>query len=484
MKKRNSTQLKTLGTTLISVGTILASTNVLAASTPAHTVTHHKKHTHHYSKTVHESAQASEVKVCTKGGLFVKDLGNGNWFKIGGLIQADETIFMGSAGDKGLGAPASGPGQLSSGATLRRLRLEPSGGYGDNWSYKAILEFRPGGTINIKNAYINYAGVEPKFNLSFGQVTPATGLEYSVYVADGLFREISIGSNAFQAPDGLGIYADVKLGDTFAAQFAAIQPDANYANTNLGASASPFTYSTAYNDTSKADKWAGAARLLFSPVHDNENIFHFGVSAWYQALASVSAQSGAPLYYTLFTKTQEYKTRNNVDLIGIGLENPTLAGAINPALQLKSFMVGTVEAAGIMGPLLVQGQYYRASINQFNTALAKVKPSAWYAQVGYILTGEMRSYNAAKGVLVRPTPEAACGAWEVGLRYSYLGLNDKNVQGGSQHDTTFGLTWFASKAISFQAVYTRASIHPAPFINIASSKRKLDVFGLRFQAAF
>ncbi len=34
------------------------------------------------------------------------------------------------------------------------------------------------------------------------------------------------------------------------------------------------------------------------------------------------------------------------------------------------------------------------------------------------------------------------GAFELGARYSYVNLNDRSIQGGKEHNVTFGVNWY------------------------------------------
>jgi phosphate-selective porin OprO/OprP len=45
------------------------------------------------------------------------------------------------------------------------------------------------------------------------------------------------------------------------------------------------------------------------------------------------------------------------------------------------------------------------------------------------------------------------GAWQVGVRFSYLDLNDKGIQGGDVYDWTFGLNWFLNPNMKVQFNY-------------------------------
>ena len=45
------------------------------------------------------------------------------------------------------------------------------------------------------------------------------------------------------------------------------------------------------------------------------------------------------------------------------------------------------------------------------------------------------------------------GAWQVGVRFSYLDLNDKAIQGGQVYDWTVGLNWFLNPNMKVQLNY-------------------------------
>ena len=56
----------------------------------------------------------------------------------------------------------------------------------------------------------------------------------------------------------------------------------------------------------------------------------------------------------------------------------------------------------------------------------------------------------------RHFPRAAvlnCPQQQVGIRFSYLDLNDKNIQGGTLYDWTAGLNWYWNPNAKFQLNY-------------------------------
>ncbi|NDC54277.1 MAG: hypothetical protein EBZ74_08295 [Planctomycetia bacterium] len=91
------------------------------------------------------------------------------------------------------------------------------------------------------------------------------------------------------------------------------------------------------------------------------------------------------------------------------------------------------------------------------TNVGTVYYQAGYAEVLYFLTGESRTYSKIEYRFDRPVPHnnfyairgggsgrrltISEGAWQVGVRYNYLCLNDGEVNGGVLNGMTLGLNW-------------------------------------------
>ena len=111
--------------------------------------------------------------------------------------------------------------------------------------------------------------------------------------------------------------------------------------------------------------------------------------------------------------------------------------------------------------------------------------SAGLTRTAYLLTGEHRPYNKKSGVFTRPIPtnpfgKAGCGALEIAGRWSYVDLNDQNIQGGRQYDWTFGLNWFPNQYTRFAFNY----IHCRVDTPITGIDTQVDIFGTRAQFDF
>jgi phosphate-selective porin OprO/OprP len=64
----------------------------------------------------------------------------------------------------------------------------------------------------------------------------------------------------------------------------------------------------------------------------------------------------------------------------------------------------------------------------------------YYLQANWVLTGESFQYKQGKFMRIRP--DKSRGAWEVALRYSTVDLNDRDVFGGEESNTTLALNWY------------------------------------------
>jgi phosphate-selective porin OprO/OprP len=126
------------------------------------------------------------------------------------------------------------------------------------------------------------------------------------------------------------------------------------------------------------------------------------------------------------------------------------------------------EFAMVLGPLTVQaefaGQFLTHATPTGGTDQGTVFYHGGYVEALYFLTGEHQEYVRREGVFGRVVPRndyhwkkgdcyRACGAWQVGVRFSYLDLDDKGIQGGRVYDWTLGLNWYLNPNMKVQFNY-------------------------------
>lgn len=114
-----------------------------------------------------------------------------------------------------------------------------------------------------------------------------------------------------------------------------------------------------------------------------------------------------------------------------------------------------LEAAGVWGPLSLQGEAMRVDVAR-RAGIADSTFSGYYAEASYYLTGEHRKYLSRRGVFDRTTPlepvsDGGIGAWQVAGRVSGIDLTDGPVQGGDMRNVTLGLNWQPERQVIFKS---------------------------------
>jgi phosphate-selective porin OprO/OprP len=133
------------------------------------------------------------------------------------------------------------------------------------------------------------------------------------------------------------------------------------------------------------------------------------------------------------------------------------------------------ELAMVWGSLTLQAEYagqFFTDATPNGVNVGTVFYSGGYVEALYFLTGEYQPYDKRAGVFGRVIPRHdyhlkktdcnwSCGAWQVGVRFSWLDLNDKTINGGTVYDWTAGLNWYLNPnmKVQFNAI---AEHHNAP----------------------
>ena len=164
----------------------------------------------------------------------------------------------------------------------------------------------------------------------------------------------------------------------------------------------------------------------------------------------------------------------------------------------------------MFGPWTIDAEYdFHFDQNAFlggangtrQTSVGTLFYSGGYVEVLYFLTGEHRAYIRESGLYDRIIPRQDAywikgtngkpnthgwGAWQVGLRYNYLNLNDKGINGGVLNDITLGLNWFLNPNMKVQFNYSITDRHsPAsPGMPIGQSDGLIQGFGMRLAMDF
>jgi phosphate-selective porin OprO/OprP len=152
------------------------------------------------------------------------------------------------------------------------------------------------------------------------------------------------------------------------------------------------------------------------------------------------------------------------------------------------------------GPLSIQGEYVGTWVENAVQPIAPVPVGhgtpffqGAYVTIMYFLTGEHRNYNKQLAALDRVIPHSnffwvnssggSCwsfGAWQAGVRLSFVDLNDNAINGGELRSCTFGLNWFLNPNAKLQFNYDlthRSQVAATP-------PGQINAFGARFAYDF
>ena len=367
-----------------------------------------------------ETATKDLPTVNTKGKLEIKSKDGDFKWRLKGRIHVN-------AGTYGNDNSSSGQNtDFRNGAEIRRARLALQATLWKHWGLKLQYDFAGGGgAAGLRDALMSYHNDElwPVL-FTWGQFKEYLGLESFGSSNDITFIERALPSRAFSPPDArrLGVGAHTyghdlwTLGLGFYGQNAAGEGIGDVPVTGDN----PFVF---------------AGRTTLSPIHSDDTVVHLGVGGSYVA----------PDNTTRFRERPEMRpgTQRLVDT-GI-LSN------VNSVTRIVA------EAAGVYGPVSLQGEYTYAKVYR-NGGFSSPDFDGWYIQGSWIMTGESRIYDFEDGVFKNPKPstivgQGGIGAWEIAARYSDLDLNGSNVNGGREQNFTLGLNWYPAPNFKFMANY-------------------------------
>ncbi|HXH54457.1 MAG TPA: porin [Gammaproteobacteria bacterium] len=394
------------------------------------------------------------------------------WFKLSGLLRFDETLFMGSYRDKGNNYP--------SGGYIRTADLYFEGGLAQDWTYNISLGLNANNRNMFGDTWISYSGLAENNQIYFGRLSGNWfGLDNANSGTWNPFLERSLVATTFYPGDGIGFMTDF-WSDSAGITFTAMKSDQSATN----------------EVPSMRDRWKGTVRATVAPVHEEGDVWHFGVSGAYRKLVDAvptnKESAGVAFFASPGAKIRNATAMNSVVNTNSGNPQSVISGTEVP-IQTNNVRMFNIDAARQIGPFMLEGEYTTAFVNrkgtqQFrqadgsivNVSQGNLQFNGWNIQTRYMLTGEYHEYDVRDGQFGSVKPCSEYGAIEAAARYDYVDLNDKNVRGGSQHDVTLGLNWFLNQNVRLSMNYIRASIHPAN----DQAHRNLDIIGLRAQIRF
>ncbi|MBW8051589.1 MAG: hypothetical protein FVQ77_14875 [Cytophagales bacterium] len=357
--------------------------------------------------------------------------------KFGGRINYDHAFFFQEDTFK----KAFGP--LSNGVEFRRIRLFHSGQIYYNVKYKIQFDFA-GDSANAKDVWISLSKIPVIGNIKIGH---------------------------FKEPFRLGVITSGKY-ITFMerATTLAFIPDRNSGlmvydlalQSRLSWSLGIFRRADKFgNDKQADDEYNITARLTGLPIYNTEKkqLLHLGLAYSYRNPDANEYYIKSKPESHLANELLNTDTISNVDIINLF----------------------QTEAALVMGPFSLQGEFVSSVVKTNTDTLAiNYTFAGYYAYVSYFLTGESRQYSTSLSAFSRVSPkknfgsDGGLGAWEIGLRYSILDLDDKTIKGGTLNCITIGLNWYLNPSTRFMANYVLAQLNDVGSASIVQFRFHVD----------
>ena len=335
---------------------------------------------------------------------------------------------------------------FNKGVEFRRLRFYNSGLIYNNVSYKLQFDFA-NGHATLKDAFINLSNIPVAGNILIGHFKEPIGLELLNSSNNITFMERALTDPLTpERNTGIMLFNDIKSGRmTWAMGYFL---PSNFSGFGL--------YS--------GNKFNLSGRITGVPYYDAEDGFkllHIGLS-----LTHRDHDNSA---YTISSRPETH------------LAPKLILAEIDVARAVNQY---GLEVVYVNGPFSAQGEFLSA------TALTAAESTlqndsynfnAYYGYISWFITGEHRNYKLSSGAFDRVKPknnfgsESGTGAFEVGIRYSLIDLDDTDVTGGTMSDITLGLNWYLNPATRFMFNYVLTDVR---------DKGKINGYEFRFQVNF
>ena len=422
--------------------------------------------------------------------------------KIGGRSQFDASAFSAGPG------PSQPPNQggldpsLADAVNVRRARLRIEGRMYELYDW--VCEYDFANQINVRNATFPTEGdVGPLTSVTdlwmqlreipllgtvrVGNQKDPFGYEHLTSSRWLNFMERSFCQDAFEGPFNGGFLPGIQMLNTAYDGRLAWQVGEFKNVTN------PFGFSN-FDGGSQT-----VGRLVVLPVYEDEGrkLLHMAVSGRTMGLRDGQVR---------------FRSRGEIRNGPSGPLNPIYADA---GVLLGSWqnMLG-LELVGNNGPWSFQSEYFGSWLYNGvttnkgpyvtnglqpppGTPVGTVYYQGGYAEVLYFLTGESRTYSLIESRFDRPIPRnnfyalrdpnrrfrwrLSEGAWQVGVWYSHLNLDDGQVNGGVLNSMTLGINWMINPNAR---VYLNYDFTYRDFVNVNNVNGSGCINGFGTRLAF
>lgn len=399
-----------------------------------------------------KKAKSNPTMEVGKKGLVIKGPDGDFSIKLGGRMHADYTNHNGES-------DLASNRQPINGTQIRRGRIALSGTVYKDFDYMIETDFA-NDAVSVKDLFLVYHGFNAPLEFTVGHQKHAMSMEIQESSNDIMFTERSLVSALTVPFFDRAIGANLKgFGDNWNVQ-GGIYGDA------MGSSA----------DNTGNDEGRGfGLRGTWAPINEKGKVLHLGANYGYRKASDTEKSNSQDSRF-------RYRTTN--------MSNLALVDA-NLTADMDDVNTAIFELSGMYGPLSFQSEFAKSDVSRKSNP--DVDFTAWYAQVGYTLTGESRTYKGSDGEFKRLSPKnnfslakGTWGAWEIAGRYDSIDLEDGLVAGGEAKRMSVSLNWYLNEDVRVMAGYTRAFDLDGGALKKADGTYAddLDVYTIRTQWAF
>ena len=309
------------------------------------------------------------------------------------LLRDRHLIFFGRVeGDAAYYADP--PLDDDSGVELRRARLGVAGvnPWFEHMSFKLELNLVDLSDIDFSSAYIKFDRGELG-SMTWGYQSVYQSLSSSTGSLSQLFMEDPLPVAAFSVANRLAV--------TYA-----------WSDAHKGFNATLFGHDMNHDRGGKGF----AGRAYFSPYRSKDAIWHFGGSWVRESL----------------DEPDRLRTRPESHVTDQRLVSTGRVGDVDHRTTFSLEMAGAKNSGtGRIEFFMTEWDRGQSPDNRFVGA---------YWEIGYMLTGQ--SFRYRQGKFVRPLLEHGRSAWELAARFSWVDLDDKDIQGGAERNFGVGVNWY------------------------------------------
>jgi phosphate-selective porin OprO/OprP len=403
----------------------------------------------------HDKKKANTPVLKNKGGKFSIQSADGrNEIALTGRMHFDYrnsdlgySDLDGDGINEGEGYDIDGKSISASEFEMRRARIGIKGKLAGAWKYDVVLNGVSKSSNVLDTASLTWAAMKP-FQIQVGRFKQAFNLEGLTSSNDIDFNERSF-MNQISPHKKLGIA--FKGSPTKGMTYAVSKYQEDWTNDTVE-DENNYSGRLTYN-------WAEANKI-------KDSIFHVGVAGFTEdygtrPTTSSNAGGGGTTHSKVFnfkSAGRGYSPLAALQLQGVDLTNGGASEKSKTANQHENYFAA-LEGIFAKGPFKIQGEYGKGQFEAKNhvygnTAEADVEIG--YISANYILTGEhySKSYKDGKmkGIKVANPFDfetgTGTGAWEIGARYEYLGLDDVSINQANRSDTRLRGAWDCTAATS------------------------------------